>query len=78
MRRLCLLPLTALALGLVLWTAGLEAVQDPIPPIEVHRITDTLHMLGSGMETGGNIAVLVAESGVVLVDTKNEIGRAHV
>jgi len=29
-------------------------------------------MLGSGMETGGNIAVLVAESGVVLVDTKNE------
>ena len=72
MRRLCLLPLTALALGLVLWTAGLEAVQDPIPPIEVHRITDTLHMLGSGMETGGNIAVLVAESGVVLVDTKNE------
>jgi len=72
MRRLLLLPLTALCLGLVLWTAGLDAEQPAIPPIEVHRITDTLHMLGSGMETGGNIAVLVAESGVVLVDTKNE------
>ncbi|HIM50682.1 MAG TPA: hypothetical protein EYM36_02055, partial [Acidobacteria bacterium] len=72
MRRLLLLPFTAFALSLVLWTAGLEAEQPEIPPIEVHQITDTLHMLGSGMETGGNIAVLVAESGVVLVDTKNE------
>ena len=72
MRRLYLLPVTLLALALVGWTAGLEALQDPIPPIEVHRITDKLHMLGSGMTTGGNIAVLIAESGVVLVDTKNE------
>ena len=72
MRRLLLLPFTAFALSLVLWTAGLDAEQPEIPPIEVHQITDTLHMLGSGMETGGNIAVLVAESGVVLVDTKNE------
>ena len=72
MRRLLLLPFTAFALSLVLWTAGLDAEQPEIPPIEVHQITDTLHVLGSGMETGGNIAVLVAESGVVLVDTKNE------
>jgi len=72
MRRLCLFPLTVLALGLVAWTAEPDAEQPEIPPIEVHQITDTLHMLGSGMETGGNIAVLVAESGVVLVDTKNE------
>jgi glyoxylase-like metal-dependent hydrolase (beta-lactamase superfamily II) len=67
-----LFPLTVLALGLVAWTAEPDAEQPEIPPIEVHQITDTLHMLGSGMETGGNIAVLVAESGVVLVDTKNE------
>ena len=72
MRRLYLLPLTMLAVGLVTYSAHIEALQDPIPPIEVHRITDTLHMLGSGMSTGGNIAVLIAESGVVLVDTKNE------
>ena len=50
MRRLCLLPLTLLALGLVGWHAGLEAVQEPHPEIEVHRITDTLHMLGSGVD----------------------------
>ena len=72
MRRLYLLPVTLLALALVGWTASLEARQDPIPPIEVHRITEKLHMLGSGMTTGGNIAVFIAESGVVLVDTKNE------
>ena len=72
MRRLALLPLTALALGLVAWTAGVEALQQANPPIEVHRITDELHMLGSGSTTGGNTAVLIAEHGVVLVDTKNE------
>ncbi|TDI26822.1 MAG: MBL fold metallo-hydrolase [Acidobacteria bacterium] len=72
MRRLYLLPLTLFALVLVVWTAGVDAVQEPHPSIEVHRITDTLYMLGSGMETGGNIAVLIAESGVVLVDTKLE------
>ena len=72
MRRLALLPLTALALGLVVWTADIEALQEPNPPIEVHRITDKLHMLGSGSTTGGNTALLVAERGVVLVDTKNE------
>ena len=72
MRRLALLPLTALALGLVAWTAGIEALQEPNPPIEVHRITDKLHMLGSGSTTGGNTALFIAESGVVLVDTKNE------
>ena len=72
MRRLYLLPLTALALGLVLWTINLGAVQDSHPEIEVHRITDKLHMLGSGSTTGGNIALFIAEHGVVLVDTKNE------
>ena len=72
MRRLYLLALTLFALVLVVWTAGVDAVQEPHPSIEVHRITDTLYMLGSGMETGGNIAVLIAESGVVLVDTKLE------
>ena len=72
MRRIYLLPLTTLALGLVAWSAALEAEQPEIPPIEVHQLSDTLHMLGSGMSTGGNIAMLVAESGVVLVDTKNE------
>ena len=72
MRRLALPPLTALALGLVAWTAGIEALQEPNPPIEVHRITDKLHMLGSGSTTGGNTALFIAESGVVLVDTKNE------
>lgn len=72
MRRLYLLPLTLFALVLVVWIAGVDAVQEPHPSIEVHRITDTLYMLGSGMETGGNIAVLIAESGVVLVDTKLE------
>ena len=46
MRRLYLLPLTMLAVGLVTYSAHIEALQDPIPPIEVHRITDTLHMLG--------------------------------
>ena len=50
MRRLALLPLTALALGLVVWTARVNAVQEPNPPIEVHRITDALHMLGSGVD----------------------------
>ena len=68
-RRLYLLPLTMLALVLV---AGTYEARQSHPAIEVHRITDTLHMLGSGMETGGNIAVLIAESGVVLVDTKLE------
>ena len=72
MRRLALLPFTALALGLVAWTAGIDARQEPNPPIEVHRITDKLHMLGSGSTTGGNTALFIAESGVVLVDTKNE------
>ncbi len=72
MRRLALPPLTALALGLVVWTANLNALQEPHPPIEVHRITDKLHMLGSGSTTGGNIALFIAERGVVLVDTKNE------
>ena len=72
MRRLALPPLTALALGLVVWTANINALQEPHPPIEVHRITDKLHMLGSGSTTGGNIALFIAERGVVLVDTKNE------
>ena len=72
MRRLALLPLTALALGLVVWTARVNALQEPNPPIEVHRITDKLHMLGSGSTTGGNTALLIAEHGAVLVDTKNE------
>ena len=72
MRRLALPPLTALALGLVVWTANIDALQEPHPPIEVHRITDKLHMLGSGSTTGGNIALFIAERGVVLVDTKNE------
>ena len=72
MRRLALLPFTALALGLVAWTADIDARQEPNPPIEVHRVTDKLHMLGSGSTTGGNTALFIAESGVVLVDTKNE------
>ena len=72
MSRLHLLFFAVIACSAVFWTAGLGAVQDTIPPIEVHRLTDKLHMLGSGMETGGNIAVFIAEGGVVLVDTKNE------
>ena len=52
MRRIYLLPLTTLALGLVAWSAALEAEQPEIPPIEVHQLSDTLHMLGSGMSTG--------------------------
>lgn len=69
MRRLFLLPITVLALALV---AETHAARQSRPAIEVHRITDKLHMLGSGMETGGNVAVFIAESGVVLVDTKLE------
>ncbi len=72
MRRLCLLPLTLFALVLVAGTAATHAARQRHPDIEVHRITDTLYMLGSGMETGGNIAVFIAQSGVVLVDTKLE------
>ena len=60
MSRLHLLLFAVIACSAVLWTAGLGAVQDTIPPIEVHRLTDKLHMLGSGMETGGNIAVFIA------------------
>jgi len=71
-RCLTLSALTLVGLGLVASTTGMEAAQERHPAIEVHRITDTLHMLGSGMETGGNIAVLIGESGVVLVDTKLE------
>ena len=72
MRRLCLLPLTLLALVLVGGTAAAHAARQPHPDIEVHRITDTLYRLGSGMVSGGNIAVFIADHGVVLVDTKLE------
>ena len=72
MRRLCLLPLTLLALVLVGGTAATHAARQPHPDIEVHRITDTLYRLGSGMVSGGNIAVFIADHGVVLVDTKLE------
>ena len=60
-----------ITVGLAL-AAGSQAAQEPNPPIEVHRITDALHMLGSGTTTGGNTAALITAAGVVLVDTKLE------
>ena len=69
MRSICLAAITALGLALA---AGIHAAQEPRPEIEVVRITDALHMLGSGTTTGGNTAAFVTEEGVVLVDTKLE------
>ena len=60
-----------IVVGLAL-AAGSQAAQEPNPPIEVHRITDALHMLGSGATTGGNTAAFITAAGVVLVDTKLE------
>ena len=68
-RRLCLLLLTLLGVVLV---AGTYQARQPHPAIEVHQITDTLYMLGSGTETGGNTALFMTATGVVLVDTKLE------
>ena len=71
-RTVCLATLTAV--GVLAAVAGNEARQDRfrIRPLE---IADNLHVLTSdpteqGMRTGGNTAVFVTESGVVLVDTK--------
>ena len=69
MRSICLAAITALGLGLA---AGIHGAQEPRPEIEVIRITDALHMLGSGTTTGGNTAAFITEAGVVLVDTKLE------
>ncbi len=69
MRSICLAAITALGLALA---AGIHAAQEPRPEIEVIRITDALHMLGSGTTTGGNTAAFITEEGVVLVDTKLE------
>ena len=70
-RSACLSLLTLLGLLLV---AGTYGAQEPEahPPIEVQRITDNLHVLASGTTTGGNTAVFITASGVVLVDTKLE------
>ena len=68
-RSICLAAITALGLALA---AGIHAAQEPRPEIEVVRITDALHMLGSGTTTGGNTAAFITEEGVVLVDTKLE------
>ena len=70
-RSACLSLLTVLGLVLV---AGTYDAQQPEqhPPIEVQRITDNLHVLASGTTTGGNTAVFITATGVVLVDTKLE------
>ena len=68
-RSVCLVSLTVLGLALA---AGTHGGQEPRPPIEVHRITDALYMLGSGTTTGGNTAAFITTAGVVLVDTKLE------
>ena len=71
-RTACLATLTAV--GVLVVVAANEARQDRfrIRPLEV---AENLHVLTSdpaqqGMRTGGNTAVFVTESGVVLVDTK--------
>ncbi len=64
-RFLCAAALTALGA-----TAGAYQAEKPHPKIDVRRIAGNLYMVGSGMTTGGNTALLVTDSGVVLVDTK--------
>ena len=71
-RTLCLATLTLV--GILVTVVANEARQDRfgIRPLE---LTDNLYMLTSdpseqGMRTGGNTAVFVTSSGVVLVDTK--------
>ena len=71
-RTVCLATLTAV--GVLAAVAGNEARQDRFR-IRSLEIADNLHVLTSdpaeqGMRTGGNTAVFVTESGVVLVDTK--------
>ncbi len=71
MRRIACMSLLTL-LGLVLVAGTYDAAQEPHPTIEVLQISDNLHVLGSGMTTGGNAAVFITAQGVVLIDTKNE------
>jgi cyclase len=55
-------------------TAGLQP-QSPPAVLEIQQLKDNLYLIGSGSLlgpgfAGGNTAVLVADSGVVVVDTK--------
>jgi cyclase len=69
MRRLWLVASTVAAMIVPLAGVGQQSAE-PHPPIAVHRISDSLYLLGSGMKTGGNTALLVTGDGAVLVDTK--------
>ncbi|MXZ73020.1 MAG: MBL fold metallo-hydrolase [Acidobacteria bacterium] len=77
LRVICLAGLVTAGVGLTLTVAAFEA-QEERPAIETIQVTGNLWMLGSegdageGMRTGGNTALFVADSGVVLVDTKLE------
>ena len=83
-RSLCLGVLTAA--GVLLTVATYEARQERAD-LEVQQITDNLYVLANassvqGMGGGGNTAIFVTTTGVVLVDTKiNGYGQdiiAHV
>ena len=74
-RTVCLTVLTVL--GLTLTTATYQARQaDRAPITGIHEVADNLYLLSDSDPsdqstwTGGNTAVWVTESGVVLVDTK--------
>jgi cyclase len=64
----------AVVLGMLLALGGLAAVKAQQPPadapkvIEVEKVKDNLYVLRGG---GGNTAVFVTASGVVVVDAKN-------
>ena len=85
MKRFTTLGILALA-GVLLTVATYEA-QEERAPLEVQPVADNLYMLANassvqGMGGGGNTAIFVTDSGVVLVDTKiNGYGQdilAHV
>ena len=85
MKRFTTLGILALA-GVLLTVATYEAQEDRAP-LEVQPVADNLYMLANassvqGMGGGGNTAIFVTDSGVVLVDTKiNGYGQdilAHV
>ena len=68
MQRVRLVRLGALILGL----GGLWAVltqQPPAQPLTVEKIADDLHVI---MGSGGNVAVLTTDEGVILIDDKFE------
>jgi len=75
MRRTVMAVMLVVVGGLSMAAAGLQQQQKPLTVRNIQKLRDNLYFISGGdltdqkTWTGGNVMVLVADSGVVLVDT---------